>query len=61
MTRPHHGFLHWIMPLMIGMVALSALLSGRDLSLTFVELMSVGEPARGPVVKGKVHDIDATL
>jgi len=50
MTRTHHGFLHWVLPAMIGMVALSALMSGRDLSLTFVELMTVGEPARGPVV-----------
>ncbi|MDP3759594.1 MAG: O-antigen ligase family protein [Ramlibacter sp.] len=50
MTRTHHGFLHWVMPAMIGMVALSALMSGRNLSLTFVELMTVGEPARGPVV-----------
>ena len=50
MTKSHHGFLHWVMPAMLGMVALSALMSGRDLSLTFVELMSAGEPARGPVV-----------
>jgi O-antigen ligase len=50
MTRNPHGFLHWILPAMLGMVALSALMSGRDLSQTFVELMTVGEPARGPVV-----------
>jgi O-antigen ligase len=50
MTKPHHGFLHWVMPAMLGMVALSALMSGRDLSLTFIELMSAGEPARGVVV-----------
>jgi O-antigen ligase len=50
MTRHPHGFLHWVMPAMLGMVALSALMSGRDLSQTFVELMTVGEPARGPVV-----------
>lgn len=50
MTRPHHGFLQWVMPAMLGMVALSALMSGRDLSRTFVELMTVGEPARGAVV-----------
>jgi O-antigen ligase len=50
MTKPQIGFLHWVMPAMLGMVALSSLMSGRDLSLTFVELMSAGEPARGPVV-----------
>lgn len=50
MTKPQHGFLHWVMPAMLGMVALSALMSGRDLSLTFVELMTAGEPVRGPVV-----------
>ena len=50
MTKPHHGFLHWVMPAMLGMVALSALMSGRDLSQTFIELMSAGEPARGVVV-----------
>lgn len=50
MTRHPHGFLHWVLPAMLGMVALSALMSGRDLSQTFVELMSAGEPARGPVV-----------
>jgi len=51
MTKtPPHGFLHWVMPAMLGMVALSALMSGRDLSQTFVELMSAGEQARGPVV-----------
>jgi O-antigen ligase len=50
MTKTHHGFLHWVMPAMLGMVALSALMSGRDLSQTFIELMSAGEPVRGPVV-----------
>lgn len=50
MTKNHHGFLHWVMPAMLGMVALSALMSGRDLSRTFIELMSAGEPARGAVV-----------
>lgn len=50
MNRHPHGFLHWVLPAMLGMVALSALMSGRDLSQTFIELMTVGEPARGPVV-----------
>lgn len=50
MTRPPHGFLHWVLPAMLGMVALAALMSGRDLSLTFRELMAVAEPERGPVV-----------
>jgi O-antigen ligase len=50
MNRHPQGFLHWVMPAMLGMVALSALMSGRDLSQTFVELMTVGEPVRGPVV-----------
>jgi O-antigen ligase len=36
------GFLHWIFPAMLAVVALSALLSGRDLSQQFSELASGG-------------------
>ena len=33
-----HGFLHWMLPLMLGVVAATVLLSGRDLSQMFEEL-----------------------
>jgi O-antigen ligase len=36
------GFLHWIFPAMLAMVALTALLSGRDLSQAFNELAGGG-------------------
>ena len=36
------GFLHWIFPAMLTVVALSALLSGRDLSQLFSELAGAG-------------------
>jgi len=36
------GFLHWVFPAMLGVVALGALLSGRDLSQTFMDLASGG-------------------
>jgi len=44
------GFLHWVLPAMIGMVALTSLLSGRDLSETFRQLATEGDPVRGPAV-----------
>lgn len=36
------GFLHWVFPAMLGVVALTALLSGRDLSQIFIELADGG-------------------
>ena len=36
------GFLHWVFPAMLTVVALTALLSGRDLSQTFSELAGPG-------------------
>jgi O-antigen ligase len=36
------GFLHWVFPAMLAVVALTALLSGRDLSQNFNELASGG-------------------
>ncbi|NPC57282.1 O-antigen ligase family protein [Caenimonas soli] len=41
MKRPI-GFLHWVFPAMLAMVALTALLSGRDLSQNFNELAGGG-------------------
>ena len=35
---PTTGFLHWVLPAMLGVVALAVLLSGRDLSLAFIAL-----------------------
>lgn len=49
MTTRSNGFLRWVMPAMIAMVALTALLSGRDLSQTFLELAHDAEPVRGPI------------
>ncbi len=45
-----NGFLHWVLPAMLAVVGLGALLSGRDLSLTFMELQSATGGAQGPVV-----------
>ena len=49
MTTRSDGFLRWVMPAMIAMVALTALLSGRDLSQAFLELAHDTEPVRGPI------------
>lgn len=40
--KQRSGFLHWVFPAMLGVVALTALLSGRDLSQTFLELADGG-------------------
>jgi len=44
-----NGFLHWVLPAMLALLGLGVLLSGRDLSLVFMELQS-GEGIGGPVV-----------
>lgn len=40
MTARPTGFLHWVLPTMLGLVALTVLLSGRDLSRAFADLQS---------------------
>ncbi len=45
-----NGFLHWVLPAMLLLVAAGALLSGRDLSQTFIELASDTAGVRGPVI-----------
>ena len=45
-----NGFLHWVLPAMIGLGALTVLLSGRDLSLMFSELQSGAEGVRHPII-----------
>jgi O-antigen ligase len=49
MTRAN-GFLHWVLPAMIGLGALTVLLSGRDLSLMFSELEAGGTGIRHPII-----------
>ncbi len=49
MTRPN-GFLHWVLPAMLGLAALTVLLSGRDLALMFSELQSGEAGYRHPIV-----------
>jgi O-antigen ligase len=46
------GFLHWMLPLMLGLVAVTVLLSGRDLSQMFQDLAKGG---------GAVHPAQAWL
>src|SRR6185369_8406606 len=49
MTR-RTGFLHWMLPAMLGLVALTTLLSGRDLSQLFAELQAGADIVRHPIV-----------
>ncbi|HWP13452.1 MAG TPA: O-antigen ligase family protein [Ramlibacter sp.] len=49
MSRPS-GFLHWIFPAMLGLVALTVLLSSRDLSLTYSGLAMRSEEVQHPVI-----------
>jgi O-antigen ligase len=49
MTRST-GFLHWVLPAMIGLGALAVLLSGRDLSLMFSELAAADSGVRHPII-----------
>lgn len=41
-TLGTRGFLHWVLPLMLGLVAVTVLLSGRDLSQMFADLVQGG-------------------
>jgi O-antigen ligase len=43
------GFLQWMLPAMLGLVALTTLLSGRDLSQLFAQLQSGGDIVRHPI------------
>lgn len=49
MTARPAGYLHWILPAMLGLGALTVLLSGRDLSMVFLALQS-GEVFSNPVI-----------
>ncbi|MEZ0306813.1 MAG: O-antigen ligase family protein [Ramlibacter sp.] len=49
LTRSN-GFLHWVLPAMLALVAVGAVLSGRDLSQTFIELASGAAGVRGAVI-----------
>ena len=50
MKRGHTSFLPWMLPAMLGLVALTTLLSGRDLSQLFAELQSGADMVRHPIV-----------
>jgi len=53
MKRPS-GFLHWMFPAMLGFVALTVLVSGRDLSRMFLELLqTVPEPVSPIAIWGQ--------
>jgi O-antigen ligase len=49
-TGRRPGFLHWAFPAMLGMLALTMLLSGRDLSQALAELQPAAEMAPNPVI-----------
>lgn len=50
MTRSN-GFLHWVLPAMIGLSALTVLMSGRDLSMVFSQELATGlEAVRHPII-----------
>jgi O-antigen ligase len=54
MTQRPSGFLHWMFPAMLGFVALTVLVSGRDLSRMFLELQqSIPEPTSPIVIWGQ--------
>lgn len=48
MTHSRAGFLHWVFPAMLGLVALTVLLSGRDLSQTLNNLEAGAALVRHP-------------
>lgn len=50
MMKRTTGFLHWVFPAMLAVVALTALLSGRDLSQTFNQLAGPGGGVQHPLV-----------
>ena len=49
MTARPTGYLRWILPAMLGLGALTVLLSGRNLSMVFLELQS-GEVFSNPII-----------
>jgi O-antigen ligase len=49
LTRTN-GFLHWVLPAMLALLGVGVLLSGRDLSLTFMALANDSGGFQGPVV-----------
>jgi O-antigen ligase len=49
MTARPAGYLRWLLPAMLGLGALTVLLSGRDLSMVFLELQS-GEVFSNPII-----------
>jgi len=49
-TPGTQGFLHWMLPLMLGLVAVTVLLSGRNLSQMFAELAQGGGMYLHPAV-----------
>lgn len=49
LTRSN-GYLHWVLPAMLALVAAGTLLSGRDLSQTFIELAGADAGVRGPMI-----------
>lgn len=49
MSRPT-SFLHWMFPAILGFVALSVLLSDRDLSMNYLDLQVTAEVVRHPAI-----------
>lgn len=47
--RSTDGYLHWVLPAMLMLAAAGVLISGRDLSQTFIELAE-GGGIRGPII-----------
>ena len=44
------GYLHWVLPAMLALAAAGVLISGRDLSQTFIELADGSGGIRGPII-----------
>lgn len=44
------GFFHWVLPAMVGVLALTTLLSGRDLSQNYTDLHASVEVVRHPII-----------
>jgi O-antigen ligase len=49
-VAPHSGYLQWVLPAMLSLVALTVLLSGRDLAQMFADLAQGGGMYRHPVL-----------
>lgn len=60
-TLGTQGFLHWILPLMLGLVAVTVLLSGRDLSQMFADLAQGGGMYLHPAVAWLQRGVSLTL